>query len=147
VHRGVYVVGHRAPSLDGELMAAVLASGKRAVASHRSAAHRLGIVPAAPALPEVTAATTAPRRRPGIFIHRVRALPSLDAAVVYGIPITTVPRTLLDQLRRSRRPISPVPATRPGSATARRPATSRRASPAIPASPAPRGCAARSAPT
>ena len=77
-------------------MAAVLASGKRAVASHRSAAHRLGIVPAAPALPEVTAATTAPRRRPGIFIHRVRALPSLDAAVVYGIPITTVPRTLLD---------------------------------------------------
>lgn len=34
VHRGVYAVGHRAPSALGDYMAAVLAAGRGAVLSH-----------------------------------------------------------------------------------------------------------------
>ncbi|MEJ7787322.1 MAG: hypothetical protein WKF96_21170 [Solirubrobacteraceae bacterium] len=43
-----------------------------------------------------TVPTTAHRRRPGIVIHRVRALHPRDICVVDGIPVTTVPRVLLD---------------------------------------------------
>lgn len=64
--------------------------------SHRAAAHRLGLIRTAPRKPEVTVPTTAHRRRPGIVIHRVRALHPLDTDSLDNIPITTVPRTLLD---------------------------------------------------
>lgn len=96
VHRGVYAVGHAAPSLDGDYMAAVLACGEGAVLSHRAAAHKLRLVRGAAPPPEVTVPTTAHRRRPGIVIHRVKTLHPLDASDLDGIPITTVPRILLD---------------------------------------------------
>jgi len=38
LHRGVYAMGHRGLSFEGRWMAAVLALGKGAVLSHRSAA-------------------------------------------------------------------------------------------------------------
>jgi len=44
--------------------------------------------------------TTAGRSRPQIVIHRVRHLDSLDVSVYDDIPITTVPRTLLDMAPR-----------------------------------------------
>lgn len=96
VHRGVYAVGHVAPSVDGDYMAAVLACGEGAVLSHRAAAHKLRLLPGAPPPPEVTVPTTADRRHPGIVLHRVKALHPLDASTLDGIPITTVPRILLD---------------------------------------------------
>lgn len=96
VHRGVYAVGHRAPSENADLMAAVLAGGPGAVASHRSAAHLLALVRSGPPRPEITVPSTSGRRRPAIVVHRVRALPTRDIARWQGIPITTVPRTLLD---------------------------------------------------
>jgi hypothetical protein len=96
VHHGVYAVGHEAPSTDGHYMAAVLACGEGAVLSHRAAAHKLRLVPGPPPRPEVTVPTTAGRRRPGIVVHRVKTLPPLDASTLDGIPLTTVPRTLLD---------------------------------------------------
>ncbi len=74
VHRGVYAVGHTAPSAYADLLAAVLACGAGAVVSHRSAGHALGLLPTAPARPEVTVPTTAGRARPRIVIHRVPAL-------------------------------------------------------------------------
>jgi hypothetical protein len=43
VHRGVFAVGHRVLSADGRRMAAVLAGGERAVASHGTAAELLGL--------------------------------------------------------------------------------------------------------
>jgi predicted transcriptional regulator of viral defense system len=95
-HHGVYAVGHKAPSLHGDLMAAVLACGEGAVLSYRSAAHLLGLVRSRPPRPEVTVPTTAGRRRPGIAVHRVKNLPPLDASTLDRIPVTTVPRTLLD---------------------------------------------------
>jgi hypothetical protein len=96
VHLGVYAVGHTAPSLHADLMAAVLACGAGAVVSHRSAGHALGIVAARPPWPEVTVPTTAGRGRPGLRIHRVRALDVRDVASPFGIPMTVQARVLLD---------------------------------------------------
>ena len=96
VHHGVYAVGHEAPSTDGDSIAAVLACGEGAVLSHRAAAHKLRLLPGAAPPPEVTVPTTADRRRSGIVIHRVKTLHLLDAAALDGIPLTTVPRILLD---------------------------------------------------
>ncbi len=74
VHVGVYAVGHEAPSVHADLMAAVLACGSGAAASHRSAAQALGIVPVRPPLPEVTVPTTAGAERKNVRIHRVSDL-------------------------------------------------------------------------
>ena len=96
VHNGVYAVGHTAPSLHGDLMAAVLACGTGAVLSHRSAGHLLGIIRLRPLAPEVTVPTTAGRSRPGIVVHRVAELHALDVSSLHDIPLATVPRVLLD---------------------------------------------------
>src|SRR5215216_3950527 len=50
-HRGVYRVGHRAPSVEATYLAAVLACGDGALLSGRSAAHLYGLLRSAPALP------------------------------------------------------------------------------------------------
>ena len=96
VHDGVYAVGHPGRSLHGDAMAAVLACGEGAVLSHRSAGHLLGLIRSRPPGPEITVPTTAGRKRPGIVIHRVRYLHQLDVSSLHDIPITTVPRVLLD---------------------------------------------------
>jgi hypothetical protein len=96
VHRGVYAVGHQAPSVLGDYMAAVLACGAGAVLSHRAAAYLLKLLPGGPPPPEVTVPTLAGRARPGIVIHRVKSLHPLDVSELDAIPITTAPRTLLD---------------------------------------------------
>lgn len=75
-------------------MAAVLACGKGAALSHRSAAALWGIRPTARARIEVTVG--GPRSsRPEIEIHSAALAPD-ELAIVDGIPLTTVPRTLLD---------------------------------------------------
>lgn len=96
VHRGVYAVGHTAPSLHAAYMAAVLAGGARAVLSHRAAGYLLKLLRGLPPRPEITVPSTAERSRSGIVIHRVRALHPRDVCVVDGIPVTVVPRVLLD---------------------------------------------------
>ncbi len=96
VHHGVYAVGHTASSMRGDYMAAVLAGGEGAALSHRAAAHLLRLLQGRAPTPEITVPTTAHRRRPGIVIHRVHALHVLDCSRLDAIPITTVPRTLLD---------------------------------------------------
>jgi hypothetical protein len=96
VHRGVYAVGHVAPSLQGDYMAAVLACGEGAVLSHRAAAHLLRLLAGGAPPPEVTVPTVAGRTRPGIVVHRVRELHVLDTSILDDIPITIVPRILLD---------------------------------------------------
>jgi hypothetical protein len=96
VHRGVYAVGHAAPSPHGDYMAAVLACGDNAALSHRPAAYMMRLRAGRPPPPEVTVPTTADRGRPGIVVHRVKALHVLDTSTLDAIAITTVPRTLLD---------------------------------------------------
>ena len=120
VHRGVYAIGHTAPSLHAAYMAAVLAGGARAVLSHRAAGYLLKLLRGLPPRPEITVPSTAERSRPGIVIHRVRALHPRDVCVVDGIPVTVVPRVLLDLAPSLSPPSSRVPATRRGCITASR---------------------------
>lgn len=77
-------------------MAAVLAFRAGAVLSHRAAAYALELLRGTPPPPEVTVPTTAGLARPGIVVHRVKALPVLDTSTLDEIPITIVPRILLD---------------------------------------------------
>jgi hypothetical protein len=93
VHPGVYRVGHCAPSREASYMAAVLACGEGAVLSGRAAGHLWGLVKGDAPPPEVTA----PKQR---RIKDVRARHArrsqTESTTRHGIPITTVPRTLVD---------------------------------------------------
>jgi hypothetical protein len=91
VHPGVYRVGHQAPSVEATHLAAVWACGKRAVLSGRAAAHLWRIVKGAAPPPEVT--TPYERRVDGVTTRRAKVI---VATTHRGIPITTVPRTLVD---------------------------------------------------
>lgn len=91
---GVYRVGHPAPSVEASYLAAVLACGERAVLSGLAAAHLLGLVKGRAPAPEVTAPTE--RRVKGLETHRCRRLDRRDVTVLRGIPVTTVPRTVVD---------------------------------------------------
>jgi very-short-patch-repair endonuclease len=93
-HRGVYRVGHRAPSTEAAYLAAVLAAGEGALLSGRAAAHLLGLVKGTASTPEVITRTQ--RRIEGVKTHRSRLLNGRDATIFNGIPVTTVPRTLVD---------------------------------------------------
>jgi very-short-patch-repair endonuclease len=94
VHRGVYRVGHRAPSTEAHCLAAVLACGEGAVLSGQAAAFVFGLVKGRPPRPEVTA--VAWRRVAGVITHRARHLDPRDVTSYRFIPITTVARTVLD---------------------------------------------------
>jgi very-short-patch-repair endonuclease len=91
--RGVYRAGHRAPSTEARYMAAVKACGQGAVLSGLAAAHLFGLVKGPAPQPEVTAPTE--RRVNGVKTRR-RRMDSRDATKWHKIPITTVPRTLVD---------------------------------------------------
>ncbi len=93
VHRGVYAVGRRDLSRNGELMAAVLACGQGAVLSHRSAAELWGL--GAGGSVEVTVPPGRSPKRPGIRVHR-RELDRAHVIPWYEIPVTTPVRTLVD---------------------------------------------------
>ncbi len=96
LHRGVYAVGHPALPTRGRYMAAVLACGRSAALSHRSAADLWGLRRYEGAAVDVTTTRQAGRQRAGIDAHQSRTLEPGDFAVVEGIPCTTVTRTLLD---------------------------------------------------
>jgi hypothetical protein len=93
-HAGVYRVGHRAPSLLASYLAAVWACGPGSLLSGLAAAHLLGLRRGPAPLPEVLTRTE--RRVPGIKTRRSRALGVADGTTWNAIPVTTVPRTLVD---------------------------------------------------
>jgi hypothetical protein len=91
VHRGVYAVGHLAPSVLGDYMAAVLACAEGSALSHDPTAYVLKLRRGGPPPPEVTVPTLGGRSRPSIVVHRVQALHRLDVADV------AAPRTNVDR--------------------------------------------------
>jgi hypothetical protein len=93
LYRSVYAVGHLNRSRESAWMAAVLAAGEAAVLSHRSAGAAWGIFSSS-ARPEVTVPQQRRPRR-NIVFHR-SVIPPDERTTHDGIPITTVPRTLLD---------------------------------------------------
>jgi very-short-patch-repair endonuclease len=89
---GVFAVGHRALGKNGRWMAAVLACGPGAVSSFRGAAGIWRL------LPYFWLEVTVPKRRRGpkeITVHHSPLAPD-EVTTENGIPVTTVPRTLLD---------------------------------------------------
>jgi very-short-patch-repair endonuclease len=79
VHRGVYAVGHRAPSWHGRWMATVLACGKGAVLSHHSAAALWELLKPIKGPIHVSVPTTSGRKpQRGIHLHRCPTLSSLQ---------------------------------------------------------------------
>jgi len=93
VHRGVYRAGHQAPSIEARYLAAVLACGEGALLSGRPAAYLLRILKGRPPEPEVSTPTK--RRVQGLRVRRAGGLEH-DAIIWRGIPVTSVPRTLVD---------------------------------------------------
>jgi hypothetical protein len=91
-YRGVYRVGHRAPSVRASYMAAVLACGDGAALARLAAAHLYQLIRDRPPRPEVITPTE--RRIAGITTLRTRRVE--DVTKLGAIPITTVPRTLVD---------------------------------------------------
>lgn len=93
-YRGVYRVGHRAPSLEARYLAAVRAGGAGALLRGTAAAKLLSLVKGAAPPPQVMSRTE--RRVPGVVTLRSRGLDRLDGAVWRGVPVTSVARTLVD---------------------------------------------------
>lgn len=92
-HRGVYRVGHGAPSVEATYLAAVRACGVGAVLSGLAAAYLLGLIKGRPPKPEVTAPND--REVDGLRTTRARRAP-IETTHVRGIPVTAVARTLVD---------------------------------------------------
>jgi very-short-patch-repair endonuclease len=97
LHRGVYAVGHLAPSAERDWMAAVIAVGDGAVLSHRSAAELWRLLPPMRGPVEVSLGGRAGRRRrSGIRVHRPLSLPRHETTKRRRIPVTSPARTLTD---------------------------------------------------
>lgn len=97
IHRGVYAVGHRKLTLKGHWMAAVLACGPDALLSHRFALAVWEVQAAESGLIHVTVPHGCGKPGPGqVQVHVARGLLDADVAVVDGIPVTSLARSVLD---------------------------------------------------
>ena len=96
IHDGVYAVGHRDIGRAGFLMAAVLACGKGAALSHRTGADHRGLIRTSSAAIHVTVPSRYKPKVRGVIVHLTRQMTDADWTIVDGIPVTSVPRTLLD---------------------------------------------------
>jgi len=96
IHQTVYSLTPGVMTERGKFMAAVLACGPDAVLSHRSAAYLWGIVDGWEVPIDVTAPNRRGRSPDGVAAHRDGSLQPIDKTRRYGIPTTSLARTLLD---------------------------------------------------
>jgi len=109
VHQGVYAVGHRRLTWHGRCWAAVLGAEANevddlvwpAVASHGSAAYLWGLYRYAPETIDVTAPIRRRAKRE-FRVHFSSILAPEDRGEREGMPVTSVPRTLMDLAIRAR---------------------------------------------
>jgi very-short-patch-repair endonuclease len=94
VHRTVYALGTRPRTHGARALAAVLACGEGAVASHATAAALQGMLPERRGPVDVTTPPPARELR-GIALHTSRSCLAA-ATTLNGIPCTGPPRTLVD---------------------------------------------------
>lgn len=95
VHRGIYALGHLAPSRMADAHGGVLAAGDDALLSRRWAATLLRIRDGIGPRIEVTVPPANHRERPGLDIQRSLVLP-FERGTFEGIPITSPARTMVD---------------------------------------------------
>lgn len=93
-HPGVYRVGHRAPSPEATYLAAVLAAGDGAALTGPPASYLWGLIKPPPPSPVVITITE--RRIEGVRTVRSRRIDPVDVTILNAIPVTTVPRTLVE---------------------------------------------------
>jgi hypothetical protein len=99
VRPGVYLVGAAPPSWEQRTLAAVLAAGLDALASHRTAARLWGLVQRSGRV-EVLIPHGRRVELADIHIHRSRRLVEADATVRAGVPVTSLDRTIADLATR-----------------------------------------------
>lgn len=92
---GVYVIGAAPRSWEQDVLGACLAAGPDVVTSHRSAARLWDVVPRSGRI-ELTVASDRRVRLAGVTVHRSILLPSIDIAKRGAIPVTSLPRSILD---------------------------------------------------
>jgi very-short-patch-repair endonuclease len=95
LYAGVYAVGHADLSRAGYRMAAVLACGKTASLSHRTAAHQWNLIDPPSGLIDVTLAAHSKPKLEGIRPHLSRLAPD-ETAERDNIPTTSLARTIVD---------------------------------------------------
>ena len=88
----VYAVGHRAPSYEADLAAALLYAGPGAALSHATAAHWLGLFEKPPRVIHVSTPRRCRSQR-GIVVHARR---NGERTWHRRLPTTTLPQLLLD---------------------------------------------------
>lgn len=88
----VYAVGHRAPSREADLWAAILYAGPGAMLSHATAAQWRGLIDHAPGVIEVST----PRKIRSLRGVRVYGERQVTRHTHNRIPITSIPQTVLD---------------------------------------------------
>lgn len=96
VHQGVYRLAGAAQTSEQALLAACMAAGDGAVASHRSAAALWALRGVEADTPEITFPGTRRPQLRDVLVHRTDRLDRIDASRRLGIPVTTPVRTLLD---------------------------------------------------
>lgn len=98
LHRGIYAVGHAAPSEHRRFMAAVLACGERAALSHGSAAVLWGFLKPLEGPVHVTSPSSSGKaQRAGTVLHRSPSLMNRgERRVRERIPVTSPRRTIED---------------------------------------------------
>jgi very-short-patch-repair endonuclease len=96
VAEGVYRIGGAQVTVESQVLAAVLAGGDGAVASHRTAGLLWGLDGCRPGMPEVTVPRGRRYRPAGVRVHQSTDLHLVRPVLRNGIPTTPPARTLLD---------------------------------------------------
>lgn len=92
---GVYTLGHDALPREGEFLAAVFAGGEGAALGHDACVELFGLRRGrAPIIDVIVPKWRA--AQPGVRFHESRRIESSDVMVYKGIPVTTIPRLLID---------------------------------------------------
>jgi very-short-patch-repair endonuclease len=97
-HRGVFAVGHQAPTKLADETAALLAVRDGAALSHHSAAMLWGIAPSGSGDGRIHVLVPggSAKRLQGVHVHRTRILAPRDVRIREGLPVTSPARTLFD---------------------------------------------------
>jgi very-short-patch-repair endonuclease len=101
-HRKIFAVGHRGLSPHGLCMAAVLFRGEGALISYQSAVWLWGLEPNLE-VPVNVSVRWRGHAQDAIGLHHCPALRAEDIAATERLPVTAVPRTLMDYASEAKR--------------------------------------------